>query len=137
MQIKKSESQEQQTVMAWAEIMQRRYPELQMLFHVPNEGKRSKAAGAQDYPGGGTAESQPGREGAFVSQCDTKEKHTQKTVESEEDTQAQADKRKEETVQAIRVIRRLVAEAVETGKVTKEDARTVRSLLEDVKRVTM
>ena len=47
MQIKKSESQEQQTVMAWAEIMQRRYPELQMLFHVPNEGKRSKAAGGQ------------------------------------------------------------------------------------------
>lgn len=72
-----------------------------------------------------------------MSQCDTKEKDTQKTVESEEDTQAQADKRKEETVQAIRVIRRLVAEAVETGKVTKEDARAVRSLLEDVERVTM
>ena len=72
-----------------------------------------------------------------MSQCDTKEKATQKTVESGEDTQAQADKRQEETVRAIRVIRRLVAEAVGTGKVTKEEARAVRSLLEGVKRVTL
>ena len=75
--------------------------------------------------------------GTSVSQCDTKEKATQKTVESEEDTQAQADKRQEETVRAIRVIRRLVAEAVGTGKVTKEEARAVRSLLEGVERVTL
>lgn len=43
MQLKKSEDQEQAALMQWVEIMQRRYPELQMLFHVPNEGKRTKA----------------------------------------------------------------------------------------------
>ena len=40
---KTSESEEQQMLMEWAEIMQRRIPELRLLFHIPNGGARSKA----------------------------------------------------------------------------------------------
>lgn len=39
-----SESVEQQTVMRWALYSSGRYPELELLYHIPNEGKRSKAA---------------------------------------------------------------------------------------------
>ena len=39
-----SESVEQQTVMQWAAFSSGRYPELELLYHIPNEGKRSKAA---------------------------------------------------------------------------------------------
>lgn len=39
-----SETTEQQAVIEWAQYAQGRYPGLKNLYHVPNEGKRSKAA---------------------------------------------------------------------------------------------
>lgn len=39
-----SESVEQQTVLRWAVYASGKYPELDLLYHIPNEGKRSKAA---------------------------------------------------------------------------------------------
>lgn len=42
-----SESEEQQMLFRWAGTMEYRYPELQLLHHVPNEGKRSKASGGR------------------------------------------------------------------------------------------
>ena len=42
-----SEEEEQIKVFEWAEYNVGRYPELQLLYHIPNEGKRGrKAAGA-------------------------------------------------------------------------------------------
>lgn len=41
---KASETSEQQAVIEWASYAQGRYPALKNLYHVPNEGKRSKAA---------------------------------------------------------------------------------------------
>ena len=41
------ESQEQQALMGWAELMSGRYPELVYLFHIPNGGKRSKIEAAR------------------------------------------------------------------------------------------
>lgn len=41
------ENQEQKSLFEWAMLYEGRYPELKMLFHVPNEGKRSKATGAE------------------------------------------------------------------------------------------
>lgn len=38
-----SETTEQQAVIEWAKYAQGRYPGLKNLYHVPNEGKRSKA----------------------------------------------------------------------------------------------
>lgn len=38
-----SESQEQIYLFQWAELNRRRMPELGLLFHVPNGGKRSMA----------------------------------------------------------------------------------------------
>lgn len=38
---------EQQMVFDWAEVMECRYPCLSLMYHVPNEGKRSKATGAR------------------------------------------------------------------------------------------
>ena len=38
-----SESQEQQALFEWAELSKRCFPELELLFHVPNGGARSKA----------------------------------------------------------------------------------------------
>jgi hypothetical protein len=41
-----SEEEEQITVFEWAERNKHRYPELALLYHIPNEGKRGrKAAG--------------------------------------------------------------------------------------------
>lgn len=41
-----SEEEEQKKVFEWAEYNVGRYPELQLLYHIPNEGKRGrKAAG--------------------------------------------------------------------------------------------
>lgn len=40
---KATETSEQQAVIEWAEYAQGRYPALKNLYHVPNEGKRSKA----------------------------------------------------------------------------------------------
>lgn len=41
------ESNEQQTLVAWARCMEGRWPELRMLYHIPNEGKRSQRTGAR------------------------------------------------------------------------------------------
>lgn len=38
------ESDEQQALFSWAEFAKARYPELELLFHVPNEGERDGAA---------------------------------------------------------------------------------------------
>lgn len=42
-----TESQEQITLMNWADINKRRYPELSFLYHVPNGGRRSKSEAAR------------------------------------------------------------------------------------------
>ena len=42
----KTELAEQQAVMEWAEYQTGRYPELKLLYHIPNEGKRSVVNGA-------------------------------------------------------------------------------------------
>lgn len=41
------ETQEQQALFQWAEMMSTRWPELKLLYHIPNEGKRSRKAGAR------------------------------------------------------------------------------------------
>ena len=38
-----SEGQEQATLFNWARMMEGMYPELRLMFHVPNGGGRSKA----------------------------------------------------------------------------------------------
>lgn len=40
-----TESVEQQTLFRWAKLNEKRHPELQLLFHIPNEGKRSYVTG--------------------------------------------------------------------------------------------
>ena len=40
-----TESQEQQALFEWAERLYFKYPELALLYHIPNEGKRSKTTG--------------------------------------------------------------------------------------------
>lgn len=42
-----SESAEQQALFRWAEYMSGRHPEIRLLYHIPNEGKRSRATGAR------------------------------------------------------------------------------------------
>jgi len=42
-----SESVTQICLFRWAKYMEGRYPELKWMYHVPNEGKRSKSAGAR------------------------------------------------------------------------------------------
>lgn len=42
-----SESAEQQRLFQWARMAQGRYPELRWLYHVPNEGKRTRTTGAR------------------------------------------------------------------------------------------
>lgn len=44
---KTTEAQEQKSLMEWAKWQEKKYPELKMLMHVPNEGKRSKRYGAE------------------------------------------------------------------------------------------
>jgi len=41
-----SEEKEQQAVIEWCEWMQGKYPELKAIYHITNEGKRSRANGA-------------------------------------------------------------------------------------------
>lgn len=41
------ESTEQQTLVAWAKRHEEEWPELRMLYHIPNEGKRSRKNGAR------------------------------------------------------------------------------------------
>lgn len=38
-----TEDAEQMQLMRWADLMANRYPELRMLFHIPNGGSRGKA----------------------------------------------------------------------------------------------
>lgn len=42
-----TESNEQQTLFEWARRQQGRWPELALLYHIPNEGKRSQRTGAR------------------------------------------------------------------------------------------
>lgn len=42
-----TESNEQRTLFEWARRMEGRWPELRMLYHIPNEGKRSLRTGAR------------------------------------------------------------------------------------------
>lgn len=42
-QLTGSEDEEQQKVIQWAELMSNAYPDLQMLYHVPNGGSRNRA----------------------------------------------------------------------------------------------
>lgn len=42
-----TESAEQQTLFRWAAIQSGKYPELALMFHIPNEGKRSRATGGK------------------------------------------------------------------------------------------
>ncbi len=42
----KNELTEQQAVMEWAELQKGKYPELNLLYHIANEGKRSVVNGA-------------------------------------------------------------------------------------------
>ena len=45
--MKSIESQEQCALIEWAEIQSRTYPELQLLHHIPNGGKRNIATAAR------------------------------------------------------------------------------------------
>ena len=42
-----TESIEQKTLFEWAKLMEGRWPELGLLYHIPNEGKRSRTTGAR------------------------------------------------------------------------------------------
>lgn len=42
-----TESNEQQTVFEWAKVHEGKWPELKLLYHIPNEGKRSRITGAR------------------------------------------------------------------------------------------
>lgn len=42
-----TETQEQIALLDWAAVMQGRYKELALLFHIPNEGKRSYRVGVE------------------------------------------------------------------------------------------
>ncbi|RGX53202.1 VRR-NUC domain-containing protein [Anaerotruncus sp. AF02-27] len=42
-----TESEEQQQLFLWAQWMEGQHPELALLHHIPNEGKRSKATGGR------------------------------------------------------------------------------------------
>ena len=44
---KTTEAEEQKSLIEWAKWQEKKYPELKMLMHVPNEGKRSKRYGAE------------------------------------------------------------------------------------------
>lgn len=40
-----TEAQEQRTLFEWASHAQRKHPELALMFHIPNEGKREQRTG--------------------------------------------------------------------------------------------
>lgn len=44
---KTTESQEQMSLFQWARMSTGLYPELKLLFHVPNEGKRTRYSGGK------------------------------------------------------------------------------------------
>lgn len=43
----KSEAQEQKALIQWTKFQEKKYPELKLLFHIVNEGKRSPRYGAE------------------------------------------------------------------------------------------
>lgn len=43
-----TEEEEQAVVISWCALQEGKWPELALIYHVPNEGKRSKAAGAAE-----------------------------------------------------------------------------------------
>lgn len=43
----KSEAQEQKVIIQWCNLQSCKYPELKMIFHCPNESKRSARYGAE------------------------------------------------------------------------------------------
>ena len=45
--IAKNELQEQQAIITWTQYMSGKYPDLEYIYHVPNEGKRSQWYGRQ------------------------------------------------------------------------------------------
>lgn len=47
MQTKTKESVEQICLFRWAEYAKGKHPELDLLYHIPNEGKRTASAGAR------------------------------------------------------------------------------------------
>ena len=42
-----SEAQEQKLLIEWCELQKCKYPELRLIFHIPNEGKRSFKTGIE------------------------------------------------------------------------------------------
>lgn len=42
-----TEEEEQAWLFSWAAVNEYRWPELRLLYHIPNEGKRTAAAGAR------------------------------------------------------------------------------------------
>lgn len=42
-----TEDEEQAFIISWAKINENRYPELSLLYHIPNEGKRSEREGSR------------------------------------------------------------------------------------------
>ncbi len=42
-----NEENEQMILFRWAEYAKQQYPELKLMYHIPNEGKRSKVTGAR------------------------------------------------------------------------------------------
>lgn len=42
-----TETQDQKLLFEWARLQKGAYPELECMFHIPNEGKRTEKAGAQ------------------------------------------------------------------------------------------
>ncbi len=42
-----TESGEQSAVLEWCRLMEGRHPSLKLIFHIPNEGKRSRITGAR------------------------------------------------------------------------------------------
>ena len=50
-----SEEQEQIALFKWAKLQENMYPELRLLFHVPNGGKRSKVTAAHMKAAGAKA----------------------------------------------------------------------------------
>lgn len=43
-----TEDEEQKTVISWCRLNETKWPELGLIYHVPNEGKRSKATAAAE-----------------------------------------------------------------------------------------
>lgn len=43
-----TEEEEQKTVISWCRLNETKWPELGLIYHVPNEGKRSKATAAAE-----------------------------------------------------------------------------------------